>query len=168
MIDNKSSPYICVRQYNSNCTSFISVPFLITTQYYKPFRVLITLDSGYNIDTISLLLQHCKGRLSGCVAKPRQLKQTRQYTCNWTKNRLNTIFCFQKTAADTRNHSQIIVICISILTYLILSLSLSSTTAATYNLFRIHNMLPVPLCKLTITIQKLEYLSGIQLDTAPW
>jgi len=77
MIDNKSSPHVCVRQYNSNCTSFISVPFLITAQYYRPFRVLITLDSCYNIiDTISLLLlKHCKGRLSGCEAKPCQLKK---------------------------------------------------------------------------------------------
>jgi len=35
-----------------------------------------------------------------------------------------------------------------------------------YNLFHIHNVFPVPLCKLTITMQELEYLPGIQqLDT---
>jgi len=41
MIDNKSSPYVCVRQYNSDRTSVISVPFLITAQYYRPLESLL-------------------------------------------------------------------------------------------------------------------------------
>jgi len=81
MVDNKSSPYVlCTAIQFKLHTSFISVPFLITAQYYRPFRVLITLDSCCNTnDPISLLLlQHCKGRLSGCVAKPCQLKRKKK------------------------------------------------------------------------------------------
>lgn len=63
MADKKTRSYVCVWQYNWICTSDISVPFWSTVQYCRSFRVLITLDSCYNIiDTNSLLLiQHCRG-----------------------------------------------------------------------------------------------------------